>query len=78
MYKDGMFEGIRNECNKDNNYKKIKSCKEFLRELYTAKENITVKYNLIMCKNRVVSPNNIKKTKCFTEYIGDIKMQGNV
>ena len=67
-----MLKELRKESSKDNNYlqaleevrggwaKKGKSYKRYLRRLYTQRENITVKDNLLMCENRVVIPDNMK------------------
>ena len=57
--------------------KKGKSYKGYLKRLYTQRENITVKDNLLICKNRVVIPDNMK-TKLLYRIHGDIKAQGNV
>ena len=72
MYKAGTLEKLKKDSSKDNNYlhvleekrggwaKKLKSYKGYLRRLYTQRENVMVKDNLLMCGNRVVIPNNMK------------------
>ena len=67
-----MLKGMKKESNMDNDYlqalkgvregwvKKGKSYKGYLRSLYTQRENITLKDNLLMFKNRVVIPDYIK------------------
>ena len=66
------MEKWKKDSSKDNNYlhaleekrggwaKKLKSYKGYLRRLYTQRENVMVKDNLLMCGNRVVIPNNMK------------------
>ena len=71
MHEDNTLKEMRKEINKDNNnlqalekvrgwVKKEKSYRGYLRKLYAQRENIMVKDNLLMCKDRVVMPRNMK------------------
>ena len=70
---DDMYkEELRRKNGKNNNYlqaleevrggwvEKGKSYKEYLRRLYTLRENTTVKDNILMCGKRVVIPDNMR------------------